>query len=71
MAGFADGWWVEVELPGLADQVFAEALVGFSQAEHATLLSLLDRVRANLSENMPEEAPPARTPGTKESMPHG
>ncbi|KUR76977.1 transcriptional regulator [Novosphingobium sp. Fuku2-ISO-50] len=58
-------------LSGFADQVFAEALVGFSEAEHAMLLSLLDRVRANLSENMPEEAPPARTPGPKESMPNG
>ena len=27
MAGFADGWWVEFQLPGLADQVFAEAMV--------------------------------------------
>ena len=58
-------------LSDFADQVFAEALAGFSQAEQATLLSLLARVRANLSEHLPEEVPPALAPGAIESIPHG
>ena len=56
-------------LSEFADVVFAEALVGFSDAEHVTLLSLLDRVRANLSENIPEVLAPASE--TIESMSHG
>ena len=56
-------------LSKFADVVFAEALVGFSDGEHGTLLSLLERVRANLSENIPEDL----APGSKatQSMSHG
>lgn len=39
------------ELSGCADDVFDEALQGFSEAEHAQLLGLLERVRANLLED--------------------
>ncbi len=53
-------------LAGFAAGVFDEALAGFSPAEHATLLALLDRVRANLSANMPDDAVL-----THESMAHG
>jgi len=56
-------------LSDFADGVFAEALAGFSDAEHATLLSLLDRVRANLSANIPEDSAPELE--AIESMPHG
>jgi DNA-binding MarR family transcriptional regulator len=58
-------------LSGFADVVFDEALAGFSSGEHATLLALLDRVRANLSEIMPGDALPALATGAKESIPHG
>jgi DNA-binding MarR family transcriptional regulator len=51
------------DLGGFADQVFEEAFAGFTQAERATLLALLERVRANLSEAIPDEA--------LESMAHG
>lgn len=36
------------ELRDCADEVFDEALQGFSEGEHAQLLALLERVRANL-----------------------
>ncbi|MCW1383102.1 MarR family transcriptional regulator [Novosphingobium sp. KCTC 2891] len=42
-----------------ADQVFAEALEGFSDPEHAQLLGLLERVRGNLSEESPVDLEPA------------
>jgi DNA-binding MarR family transcriptional regulator len=58
-------------LATFADVVFEEALTGFSADEHATLLALLDRVRANLSENMPEDALPVAEPEVLESVPHG
>ena len=68
-------------LKDFADVVFEEALIGFSEQEHATLLALLDRVRANLSEFIPEDALPVSLPacgaanlmvhGATESLPHG
>lgn len=45
-------------LSEFAEIVFAEALAGFAPEEHATLLALLERVRANLAAVLPEEAPP-------------
>jgi len=55
-----------------ADGVFAEALAGFSADEHATLLALLDRVRANLSANIPEDwAPEQPQEQPIESASHG
>jgi len=59
-------------LTGFAQTVFAEALAGFSDLDHATLLTLLERVRTNLSENMPDDL--AATPGgvtTGERTHHG
>ncbi len=56
------------DLSGFAEVVFAEALAGFSPDEHATLLALLDRVRANLSANVPEDWAPEKP---LESAPHG
>jgi len=58
-------------LSGFAEVVFDEALAGFSDSEHATLRALLDRVRANLSRNMPDDAAPLAELGAVESMPHG
>ena len=46
-----------VRLGGFAQTVFDEALAGLSDDEHATLLALLERVRTNLSENMPDDTP--------------
>jgi DNA-binding MarR family transcriptional regulator len=43
-------------LAGFAEAVFDEAYAGFSESERATLLTLLDRVRTNLSEPTPEDA---------------
>ena len=43
------------QLSPLATRVFDEALAGFSDPEHHTLLTLMERVRANLSANMPED----------------
>ena len=43
------------ELFGCADEVFDEALQGFAEAEHAQLLALLERVRANLLDEAPPE----------------
>lgn len=54
------------ELFGCANEVFDEALQGFAEAEHAQLLALLERVRANLL----EEVPPART-ATEQAVAHG
>ena len=39
-----------------ADGVFAEALAGFSDAEHGQLLALLERVRANLTAGIDDAA---------------
>ncbi len=58
-------------LGSFAEVVFEEALAGFSEAEHATLLALLDRVRANLSDTLPDDAAAVLTSDTLESMPHG
>jgi DNA-binding MarR family transcriptional regulator len=62
-------------LADFAEGVFHEALAGFSDSEHATLLALLDRVRANLSKTMPEDVPPGtlgdQAVAALESMPHG
>lgn len=43
------------ELFGCATEVFDEALQGFSGTEHALLLSLLERMRANLLDEVPPE----------------
>jgi MarR family transcriptional regulator for hemolysin len=43
------------ELLACANDVFDEALQGFSEAERALLLALLERVRANLLEEVPPE----------------
>jgi DNA-binding MarR family transcriptional regulator len=53
-------------LAEFADGVFAEALAGIGPTEQALLLSLLERVRANLSQTMPEEAQAAPTPDPRE-----
>ena len=45
-----------------ADDVFAEALHGLSDAEHETLLALLGRVRANLLDDAPADVAPAAAP---------
>ena len=58
-------------LSTFADGVFEEALTGFSQAEHTTLLTLLDRVRTNLSANMPDNAVPETEYDRLESIPNG
>ena len=58
-------------LAGFADGVFAEALTGFSAADHATLLALLERVRTNLSANMPDDVMPSAPHEPLESMIHG
>ena len=58
-------------LATFADVVFEEALTGFSDDEHATLLALLDRVRANLSANMPDDAMAEPEYEKLESAPHG
>ncbi len=59
-------------LGAFADSVFAEALAGFSADEHATLLALLERVRANLSANIPEDwAADQPRVQPKESAAHG
>ena len=58
-------------LSTFADGVFEEALTGFSQAEHTTLLTLLDRVRTNLSANMPDDAVPKTEYDRLESIPNG
>jgi DNA-binding MarR family transcriptional regulator len=39
-----------------AEGVFAEALAGFSDADHAQLLALLERVRANLTAGIDDAA---------------
>jgi DNA-binding MarR family transcriptional regulator len=39
-------------LRGCADEVFAEVLQGFSEAEHTQLLELLGRLRNNLSDDL-------------------
>lgn len=44
------------QLAPLATRVFDEALAGFSDAEHETLLALMERVRANLTAALPEDA---------------
>jgi DNA-binding MarR family transcriptional regulator len=56
-------------LATFAEGVFDEALSGFSQDEHTTLLALLDRVRANLSATMPDDAGVAQA--DLQSMAHG
>jgi len=58
-------------LADFAELVFEEALAGFSDQDHATLLTLLDRVRANLSEQIPEEGQPVAASGVQESKVHG
>ena len=58
-------------LTDFAGVVFDEALAGFSEGEHANLLTLLDRVRANLSKNMPVDASSEMANTGLESIPHG
>jgi len=58
-------------LSTFADGVFEEALTGFSPAEHTTLLALLDRVRTNLSANMPDDAVAETEYDRLESIPNG
>ncbi len=58
-------------LATFADSVFDDALTGFSEAEHTTLLSLLDRVRTNLSAHMPDDTPHVAQLHDLESFPHG
>jgi DNA-binding MarR family transcriptional regulator len=58
-------------LSDFGEVVFDEALAGFSASERATLLTLLERVRANLSEHMPEDEPSGIVHTPMESMPHG
>jgi DNA-binding MarR family transcriptional regulator len=55
-------------LSDFAQLVFDEALHGFSDHEHQTLLALLERVRANLSANMPEAASPEAEHATFERL---
>jgi DNA-binding MarR family transcriptional regulator len=64
----------DCQMDHLADYgqaVFAEALAGFTAHEQTTLMTLLDRVRANLSENMPADALPVAEAEALESIPHG
>jgi len=55
------------ELFGCATEVFDEALQGFAEDEHALLLALLERVRANLL----DDAPPERAPTVEKALAHG
>jgi DNA-binding MarR family transcriptional regulator len=43
-------------LGGFGELVFAEALAGLSDTEQADLIALLERVRANLLEQIPDDA---------------
>jgi len=61
----------DCQMQRLADYgevVFDEALAGFSDHDHQTLLALLERVRANLSANMPEDAAPVTEHETMEGL---
>lgn len=59
------------DLSDFAKLVFDEALAGFSDSEHQTLLALLERVRANLSANMPDDAALVVEYAAMESNPRG
>lgn len=46
------------QMAGCAEHVIADAVAGLSEAEQQQLLALLERVRANLSDENPAEAIP-------------